>query len=291
MRLPFKTVTIVGVGLIGGSLGLATRRAFPGVTVTGFDRRRTALRRARRMGAIDRAAPDLPSAVSAADLVVLATPIRDILSCLSRLGRWLPPGAVVTDTGSTKAAVLEAARALPPSVSFIGGHPMTGKAVSGVAQSEPDLFQGAPYVLCPVVSAAGALPRLRRWVRALGARPMVLDADEHDRLVAYVSHLPQLLSTALAGLIARPPQDVSPEAAVRLSAGGFRDMIRLASSPYDVWGDILATNQPAVRRALREYVRVLRDLEMALAGPDLKAAFARANRCYQLYTQIKGGRR
>src|SRR5262249_49954731 len=172
MKPPFKRITICGVGLIGASLGLATKRAFPSTHIIGVDRSRRALRTARSLGAIDTIADDWADAFRFSSLIILATPVKGILEWLPRLGAYVSPGTVVSDAGSTKTEILAAAaRALPASVHFIGGHPMAGKSVSGAAQADPALFRGATYTLCPGAHRAdGALRRLRRWGRALSGR-------------------------------------------------------------------------------------------------------------------------
>lgn len=293
MNPPFTRITICGVGLIGGSLGLATQRAFPDVQITGIDRSRNARSLARRRGAIDRVADDENEALTAAELIILATPVRAVIEWMPRLGACVQPGTIISDVGSTKAEVVAAAaRYLPDSVHFIGGHPMAGTERSGPEHADPDLFRNATYVLCPSAPPVnGPLRRLRRWVRALGAHPVVMEAAAHDRLVAYVSHLPQLVSTALADLMANAPDGVVEGPAVELSAGAFRDMTRLAASPYSIWGDIAATNRKHILQAVDEYLRRLQDIRTALARDDLQASFTRANAFYQRYTRRKKTRR
>jgi prephenate dehydrogenase len=245
----------VGLGLIGGSLALALRRS-------GFKGRITAvsspgsLAEGRRLGAIDDGADyaELPRAALAADLVVLATPIHRILEHLSVLGRAaLIPGTVVTDVGSTKREILAAAaRELPRGVHFVGGHPMAGSEKRGISAADPFLFENAYYVLTPGKECPPeVLDRLCRLTGGTGARVIVLPAEDHDRIAAAISHLPQLLAVALVNSL----EELGPlrDPAVLLAAGGFRDMTRIASSPFEVWRDIIATNRPAIAQALGRF--------------------------------------
>ena len=276
----FSTVSIVGVGLIGGSLALALRRAgFRGV-LRGASRPET-LAQARALGAIDEGFPyeRLGDAVAGADLVVLASPIRTITEHLAVLGRTaLEPGAVITDVGSTKREIVAVAdKHLPPAVTFIGGHPLAGSELRGVAAADPFLFQNAYYVLTPSpATAPGAPDRLAGFLGAIGARVVLLDPEEHDRVAAAISHLPQLLAVSLVRFL----DDLGPlrEHALRLAAGGFRDMTRIASSPYSVWHDIVDTNRDLIGEAFGSFERRAGSLFGALGSGALKAAFDDAAR-------------
>ena len=265
----FERIGIVGVGLIGGSFGLAMKRALSGVSVVGVGRDRARLEVARSMGAIDEAATD-PAALSYCDLVVLATPVDHILSSLPGIAARLAPGTVLTDVGSSKREIcLRGAAACPPSVAFVGGHPIAGRELAGVEGSLADLFEGAPWILCPVSGAADAVKRLATVVRAAGARPYEMDADEHDRLLSRVSHLPQLLSTAL-GVMVHAEE-------LEKAGSGLRDMLRLAASPYPVWRAILDTNRDNIDGALAEYIGILEQFRRDLRTGEVGAAFSRAN--------------
>src|SRR5262245_27299646 len=229
---PFDRVAIWGVGLLGGSLGLALRRRFPGTHVRGLGRDPARLESARTLGAVDDFATEPVRALRDRALVVLATPIEHILASLGGIAELLSPGTVVTDVGSTKRAICERAeQRLPHGIAFIGGHPLAGKEVGGIEQADAALFEGAPWVLCPRPDSAAPLARLRAMVEALGARPIELDPEQHDRRVAWISHLPQLLSTALALAVDGAAED--SEGLHRLAGTGFRDMVRLAGSPYE----------------------------------------------------------
>ena len=240
------TVIIVGLGLIGGSLAKALTRA--GWWVVGVDDERTR-RRARKAGAVAGTAADLSKLLAEARLLVLAAPPRANVRFLRAIARQAPPGLVVTDVGSVKAEICAEAVRLGLA-NFVGGHPMAGATASGFGSSSPDLFVGRPWILVPGASATPrkALGEVRRLVRAAGGRPVELsDPDEHDRVMAFLSHLPQLVSWALREAAA------SEAGAVRhasLAGPGYRDMVRLAASPRSLWSEILEQNRAHVSRAL-----------------------------------------
>jgi prephenate dehydrogenase len=255
---PIKRITIIGVGLIGGSLGLALKRRRQRLTVVGYDRTQV-LKKALRQKAIDEAATDLLSAVIRSHCLILATPISTSLDIIRRIGRFVPPGTIVSDVCSTKVAVVAAAkRYLPKDVLFVGGHPMTGSEKGGIDSADPLLFENAYYVLCPPKSIrrGGAKDRLEALVELLeatGARLIFLDPAVHDRVVASVSHIPQLLAVGLMNMLSKQRGSTS----LQLAAGGFRDMTRVASSPFDVWADVVGTNKKEISRSLGLLVRGL----------------------------------
>jgi prephenate dehydrogenase len=216
------TVTIFGTGLIGGSLALALRRAKPDIRIGGIDKPHV-LARAQELGIINADVADNP------DLVVLATPVGDILALLDEI----PANTrLVTDVGSTKVAICRKAAQL--GLSFVGSHPMAGMELSGPEAANPNLFQDAPFFLCPVGAAAvDGLGTMTEIARAMGAVPQVINPDDHDRLVAQISHLPQVISTILAEHTA---------ANKHLAGPGLRSMTRLAGSPFEVWRDIFKTS-------------------------------------------------
>ncbi len=280
--MPFRKVGIFGVGLIGGSLGLALKRLIPPPFVLGVGRDSGRLEIARRMGAIDGWRTESGAELGDCDLVVLATPVEHILSVLPNLGGRVRPGSVVTDVGSTKHRICaEAWRLLPPEVEFIGGHPIAGREVAGVENCVENLFRGAPYVLCPRQDGSEAnLLEVRHLVEGLGARPYVMSSEEHDRAIATLSHLPQLLSTALA--------NVSGKERLELAGSGLRDMTRLAGSPYSVWESILATNGENIDRALGELIEHLLHVRSALRHGNLAEEFAGA---LEIHRKLSTGRR
>jgi prephenate dehydrogenase len=269
-----ETVAIVGTGLIGASFGLALREAgFEGriVGVSSAPAAKDALER----GAIDEALP-LVQAVARADLVFLSQTIGRILETLRVIGPCLRPDALVTDAGSTKARIVEQARRSIRGAQFLGGHPMAGKEKRGASEAEAGLFAGRTWILTPSAAADLETPAAREyvsWIRKTGAVPLVLAPEEHDRVVALTSHLPQLLSTALASTLAA--RLGAPEH-LRAAGPGLVDMTRLASSSYELWGDILATNTGAINAALAACIQELERLRGGLTSEEMRRAFATA---------------
>lgn len=267
--MPIRNVAIAGLGLIGGSLAKAWRSRGLDLHVTGFDRP-DVLDAARADGTLDHGASSLADAVREADLVVLALPLPEILAAFEEIAPHLAPHAIVTDVGSVKGAVADAARVLPPG-RFVGGHPMAGAEKGGYAHADPYLFENATYVLCPPDGrSAEAFTRdyagLIRLVEATGARVLLLDAHRHDLIAAHVSHVPQLLATALAA--ATGTAAATDDAVFTLAAGGFRDMTRIAESPFSVWQGILHANRAPVLATLDAQIEVLRQIREALAAGD-----------------------
>lgn len=275
METSFERVGIWGVGLIGGSLGMAIKRAAPRTRVLGLGRDTARLSRACELGAIDAFELDNPRALRDCDLVILATPIEHILLILESLRDHLAPGAVVTDAGSTKRRICQVAwDRLPSTVDFIGGHPVAGREVTGVENSLAGLFDNAPHVLCPGPhSVPQNLSRLRTFVELLGARPVIMTPEDHDRAIARVSHLPQLLSTVLANFT-----DVEE---TEIAGSGLRDMLRLAGSSYSIWRGIFDTNADNIDAALEEFVRHLQLARGALREGKLSENFKDAQACYR----------
>lgn len=271
---PFARIGIVGLGLIGGSLALACRRRWPQALVIGVDRN-DVLEAAVVRHAIDVAADDLDM-LAGADLVVLAAPVEANLALLARLDAHVEGEALVTDVGSTKRVVVEAARALPARLPFIGGHPFAGAARSGIEHGAPEMFEGRPWLLTPEPGTPAALvERLSGFVAALGAQPRVMPAGEHDRLMAALSHLPQLTATALMEVVG----DRAGDAGLALAGRGLRDTTRLASSPGQVWADVCATNDDHIGEALDALIDSLRALRAGLRDTHaIEDAFARAQR-------------
>jgi len=274
-----KRITIIGLGLIGGSLGLALKAArLPDVDVVGHDRERGREGKARKMGAIDTAEHNLPRAVEGAGMVIIATPILAVREVLEQIAPGLREGCVVTDTASTKERVLEwAAQLLPPHASFVGGHPMAGKETQGIDNAEADLFRGRAYCLCPAVDAhEDAVRALVGLVRLIGAEPLFLDPQEHDQYAGAVSHLPLVVSTALFSLMRGSPawRDLAP-----MASSGFRDVTRLASGDPRMSHDIFLTNREAAVHWLErmiEELRRYRDLLEQGDAEELLETFARA---------------
>ena len=267
-----KKVAIVGTGLIGASFGLALREAGFDGEIVGVSSER-ALAGALEVGAVDRAAP-LAEAVGEADLVFLSQTIGRILDTIRHLDPLVKPGALVTDAGSTKSEIVDTALQSITRCQFLGGHPMAGKESRGPQSAEAGLFQGRPWVLTPTEPAeleTDAAGEFADWLERIGARQVVLDAAEHDRLVAMTSHLPQLASTALAATLA-------DTRGTEVSGSGLMDMTRLALSSYDLWRDILATNAGHIERALAAYIQELEHIRENLRTRQLQEEFERGAR-------------
>ncbi|MGH2613692.1 MAG: prephenate dehydrogenase [Thermomicrobiales bacterium] len=273
-----QRILIVGLGLIGGSIGLALRRwseerkvdGRKPLEVIGFDPNLDHQRAAEKMGAVDRGAWDLAKAARDADVVILATPVNAIKDVLEDLAPNLRPGSIVTDTGSTKAQVLRwAGEILPREVHFVGGHPMAGKAQS-IEGAEADLFAGATWCVAPSVSASDeAVRTVLGLVAAAGAEPFFIDPEEHDAFVAGVSHLPFVVSAALMNAVSR---DGSWRDMKTLTAGGFRDATRLAAGSPAMHRDILLTNREAVIRWIDAFATTLDELRQSLTADEDAAA-------------------
>ena len=267
----FGKIGIVGLGLIGGSLALKARELWPSALVIGVDNK-DVLETAMRMHAIDVAAADL-IVLAEADLVVLAAPVKQNIALLAELDDYVRQPAVVTDTGSTKRDIMAAAGLLPPRFTFIGGHPLAGAAHGGLEHARPDLFAGRPWLLTPASApndgarafqASEAIDQLTELTRALGAEPRLIDAGAHDRLLAFLSHLPQLTVSALMHVVG----DAVGREGLALSGRGLADTTRLASSPPDIWTDIAATNADEIGPALDTLIALLQDLRRDLPEGD-----------------------
>jgi prephenate dehydrogenase len=269
----FKNVAIVGLGLIGGSIALAARRLWPASLIIGVDSNEV-LERAVVLHAIDVGADHL-SVVAGADLVILAAPVGANIALLRELADHLDRAAVVTDVSSTKRAVVEAARALPAHLSFLGGHPLAGAARAGIGFARPDLFSGRPWFFTPESPGGSpALERLSDFVSALGARPHILGAAEHDRLLAFISHLPQLGVTSLMHVVG---EAVGAEG-LALCGPGLAHTTRLASSPATVWTEICRTNADQIAAALDALIATLQQVRAGLDNTDfLVRLFSSAN--------------
>lgn len=289
--------------MIGGSFALGLKaNGYPG-EIIGWDREET-LQKAKARGAIDRGTPDLGEAMAGADLVYLAAPVVLILDLLPQVARQVRPGTLVTDSGSTKVRICRLAReVLPASVFFLGGHPLAGKETPGIESADAKLFEDAKYVI--VRESRGAEPSLAprdfagdkpemteaereflSWVKRLGAEPVELDAETHDWALALVSHLPQLVSTALASTVwDETDEDGLP---LSLAASGFQDMTRLAGSPYDVWRDICLTNADNLGRALERLEQTLERLRTHLHSKELAEEFKKAQQTYSVLGQVSG---
>ncbi len=263
-----RRVAIIGVGLIGGSLALAWKERRDDLHIVGWDFA-PVLKEALRIGAIDEAASSLAAAVSKAQLIVLSIPLGLMEHMLHAIAPHVRPDTLVTDVGSVKQGIITAAEEiLPDTVSFVGGHPMTGAEQGGLQHADAFLFENATYVLCGQEQRV-AYRTIAALIESTGARIISLDAAQHDRIAAIVSHLPQLLATTLMNIVAhRSDEDA---AYLRLAAGGFRDMTRIASSPFDTWQPIFEANSSVLKAVLKEFLAALQDVSDRFAVNDIGA--------------------
>lgn len=277
----FRRIAVIGTGLIGGSFALALRRQFPTIKIVGFDRQ-DVLERTRGRGAIQESAPDLATAVRDADLVYLALPIAAAIESLPAMAAAAKADALVTDACSTKTVICRTAKEhFRDGARFLGGHPLAGKETSGVEHADADLFRGSRYAL--MAQEEDPDPRVQQFtalVSAIGAEPDWCDAETHDWAVGIVSHLPQLVSVALARVV----QDESDETGLpaTLAGQGLQDMLRLAGSPYSVWRDICLTNSENISRALDRLAQAVDHLRTHLSSKELEQEFHAANALYKL---------
>ncbi len=270
----FARIAIVGLGLIGGSIAFGAKRAWPSTHVIGLDRE-AVLHEALSRRAIDAVADDL-AAVADADLIVLAAPVRQNTVLLQRVAAHVSPSAVVTDVGGTKRTIVAVAAALSPPVTFVGGHPIGGGARGGFEFATAGLFARRPWIFTPH-DAAGydAVSRLSIFVTGLGAHPTTMSAADHDRLMALISHLPQLTATALMEVVGR----AATADGLRMAGQGLVDTTRLASSPADVWRDICVTNTDEIRGALDLLIERLSKMRSDLQRAEvIDAVFEDAGR-------------
>jgi len=276
-------VAIIGLGLIGGSIGLALREGKKsGWEVVGHSRRTETVAKALSIGAIDRAETNVKDAVRQAELVIIATPVLTVKEILSRIAPHLPSGCIVTDTGSTKVQVMKwAEELLPPTVSFIGGHPMAGRETYGIQAAEADLFRGGTYCLTPSEKASPeSTDMVIGMTKKLGAIPVFVDAQEHDNLVAGTSHLPMLLSATLVSLTTRNP---SWSKMSNLASSGYHDLTRLASGNPEVNSHICLSNQEAIVDWIDKFSQELERYRQLVSQGDkrLEQALAEANKARQ----------
>jgi prephenate dehydrogenase len=258
-------VAVVGLGLMGGSLAGALRGHC--AEVVGIDPDRAAIAAGTARGLINWGAVDLAMGVQEADVVILATPVRTILKLIWEMGPMLCPGTLLLDLGSTKQQIVEAMEALPPVIHALGGHPMCGKESSGIGAADPELYQGKRFILCPLSrTTEETLARGEELVRAVGAIPLVLEAQRQDRLTATISHLPYLLA---CGLTAVAAEGQAADPLLReVVASGFRDTSRLAGSDVTMMRDILLTNRAEVLPALARAVDQLQTLGALIEQDD-----------------------
>lgn len=278
---PIRQITIVGTGLIGGSLGLALRDYGYAGTIIGCDKK-AVLQVAEDRGAIDRAELDLERAVDGSDLVVFATPVGCILSQFESIAPLLPPETLVTDVGSTKEQFVEHVRLVYGAIAHrrvLPGHPMAGKEHGGIQNADAELFHNAAWLITPIESDAPYTPRQQEYMQLLkgiGARLITVDPERHDRICAWVSHLPQMISTAFATVLRDELGD--DEAVTQIGGRALREMTRIAHSPYSMWRDIALTNSQNIDDVILRFEQQLTYLRENLRGPGLRELFESANK-------------
>ncbi len=269
--MQFEKITLVGVGLLGGSLGLAVRQRRLAGRVEGYVRRAASVIECEKIGVVDRATDDLAAAVKDADLVVLCTPLAQMRRLTEQFLPSLKRGAIVTDVGSVKASVVAELESLVASAGahFVGGHPMAGAEKVGSSAARADLFEDAVCVITPTAkSSSEAVRRVEEFWKSLGARPLRLAPEAHDDLVARSSHLPHVVAAELANYILSP---VHPKEQAQLCAGGFRDSTRIASGSPQMWRDIALANRVNLDRVLGVFIEDLQEFQHALEHGDAKA--------------------
>jgi len=284
----FQRVTIIGLGLIGGSWALALKARGIAARRVGCDKPEV-LDRALAAGMIDEGFADPREAIRGADLIILATPVGAILDLLPQIKQAADPRALVTDVGSTKRLIcLRAREMFGEEPLFLGGHPLAGKERSGVENASATLFDNARYVMTPLLPNHLEDARIKGFcalVESVGARPFVTEASTHDRAVAFFSHLPQLVSSGLASMIA--DQSAEEFLPLDLAASGFRDVTRLAESPYGVWRDICLTNIENIQSALDALIDKLEDMKLHLSDRELERDFIKGFKLREKLRQVK----
>jgi len=276
-------VTIIGLGLIGGSIGLALRQGKkPRWKIVGYSRRQETVATALSLGAIERSETSLKDAVKQADFVIIATPVLTVKEIFSMIAPHLPPSCVVTDTASTKVQVMKwAEEILPPTIDFIGGHPMAGRETYGIQAAEAELFRRCTYCLIPSEKASPkSIDTVTGMVKKLGAIPFFINAQKHDNLVAGISHLPMLLSAALVSLTTK---NSSWSNMSKLAASGYHDLTRLASGSPEVNAHICLSNKEAIVNWIDKYTQELERYRQLVTKGDkhLEQALTEANKARQ----------
>lgn len=277
----FNKITIIGVGLIGGSLGLALKENRPNFKIIGIDKQGV-IERAIARGAIDEGTVNLEEGIKEADIVILATPVKTILNLLPQINPFLKKGCLVTDTGSTKGQIVERAnKILSKDTFFIGGHPMAGSEKYGIDSADPHLFQDKTYILTPTKkSNLIAIEKIFSLIEMIGANRLIINPLEHDRIVGAVSHLPQIIAVSLTNTISMLAQEENNNNYLKAIGEGFKEMTRIASSPYKIWEDICDTNQENILEMIQEFRNYLEAIEDKLKNDpsSLKEDFQKASK-------------
>ncbi len=277
----FKKITIIGVGLIGGSLGLALKEKKPNFKIVGIDKQEI-IKKAIARGAIDEGTVNLEEGIKEADVVILATPVKTILNLLTQINPFLKKGCIVTDTGSTKQQIVRKAnKVLSKDIFFIGGHPMAGSEEYGIDSANSHLFQDKTYILTPTKkSNLIAIEKISSLIKMIGGKRLILNSLEHDRIVGTVSHLPQIMAVSLVNMVSELVRKENNNNYFKAVGEGFKDITRIASSPYKIWEDICDTNQENILEMIQEFRNYLGVIEDKLKNNpnSLKEEFQKASK-------------
>lgn len=284
----FKKISIIGTGLIGGSIALSLKQSKEhNFTIVGFDLDPYSLDLALEIGAINKKASSVEEAVKDADVVFLCTPVKEILNLIHTVSNYARSGTIITDVGSVKKIVLKEAEKIKKDVYFIGGHPMAGSERKGVTSADPFLFENAVYVLCPTFNVPiKIVNEFIELIKLTGANIILLDPEIHDRIAGYISHLPQLVAVLLVNTVGSMGTDY-----LSLSGGGFKDLTRIASSQFEVWRDIIFFNKEKIIEALDNFINGLnryRDIIKAGKVDEFKSEFDNA---FKLRNEIPSSRK
>ena len=263
----FNKVAVIGVGLIGGSIGLAVKKRRAGIEITGVFRRRTTLNKALKAKAVDKAVMSVREGVMGADLIIVAAPVRSIPALIKEAAMYAKKGAVITDAGSTKSWIVNNVEKIlkgSRGVYFVGSHPMAGSERAGVEYARADLFAGTPCIVTKDAKTnKAALKKIINFWASLGAKVKIMSPEAHDKSVSLISHLPHIVAFGLAGAV--------PEKELQYAAEGFKDTTRVASSDPELWADIFLTNKEEILRAGRLFEKYYKDILKAVAEGDYAA--------------------
>lgn len=277
----FKKIIIIGVGLIGGSLGLALKEKKANFKIVGIDKQEI-IEKAIARGAIDEGTVNLKEGIEEADIVIIATPVKTILNLLTQINPFLKKGCIVTDTGSTKQQIVRKAnKVLSKDIFFIGGHPMAGSEEYGIDSANSHLFQDKTYILTPTKkSNLIAIEKISSLIKMIGGKRLILNSLEHDRIVGTVSHLPQIMAVSLVNMVSELVRKENNNNYFKAVGEGFKDITRIASSPYKIWEDICDTNQENILEMIQEFRNYLGVIEDKLKNEpnSLKEEFQKASK-------------
>lgn len=284
----FQKISIIGTGLIGGSLGLALRQSKEyNFTIVGFDSDAKSVELALEIGAITEKANSIEEAVKDSNVVFLCTPLAEILNQIHIVARYAKSGTIITDVGSVKRAVLREAEKIKNDVYFIGGHPMAGSERKGIYFADPFLFENAVYVICPSFNVPIKIVNdFIELIKLTGANIVLLDPEIHDRIAAYISHLPQLLAVSLVNVAGAMGTDY-----LALAGGGFKDLTRIASSQFEIWRDIISLNRDKIIEALDNFTNQMSKYREHIKLGEIKNLGTEFERAFNLRNEIPSGRK